>query len=437
MLDVLQHMLRDPNLFFVAAGTMLIGITAGVAGCFTLLKRQSLIGDGVAHAVLPGVVLAYMLTGDKEPWVLFAGSVVSGWLSLWSMQSIGRHTKLSPDTAVGIVLSVFFGLGVMLLGVVQAEQSGNQSGLDKFLFGQAASLLPADVIFLSAVCVLVLVTVGLAYKELQLRSFDPEFARSLGYDHGLVRHLETAMLVVVLTTGLQAVGVILMAAVLIIPAATARYWTDRLRPMLMLSAGFGALAGLVGSVISYSAPAMPTGPWMVVSSALILLLSMLAAPKYGYLSQRWSRRRQSRRIDEENLVKTLWLLREEHGAENAFNRAQILDRRPTNTVRMDAAVGRLADRGWIRRDAETDAWRLTKPGRDEARRLVRIHRLWETYLTELLQIADDHVHDDADSMEHLITPEIEEQLAARLGYPTEDPHRKSIPYGKGDGKDDR
>src|SRR5690606_32527028 len=123
-----------------------------------------------------------MLTGDKDPWILFAGSVLSGWISLWTMQGITRHTKLTPDTAVGIVLSVFFGLGVMLLGVVQAQESGNQSGLDKFLFGQAASLLPMDVAFLSAVCILVLITVALAFKELRLRSFDPEFAKSLGYD---------------------------------------------------------------------------------------------------------------------------------------------------------------------------------------------------------------------------------------------------------------
>ena len=130
MFDASTNIWTDPNLLMVMAGTMLIGITAGVMGSFTLLQRKALIGDGVAHAILPGVVLAYLVTGDKDPWILFLGSMVAGWLSLWTMEQIARRTKLTPDTAVGVVLSVFFGIGVMLMGVVQAQETGNQSGLE-------------------------------------------------------------------------------------------------------------------------------------------------------------------------------------------------------------------------------------------------------------------------------------------------------------------
>ncbi len=427
------YILTDPNLLMVTAGTMLIGITAGVVGSFTLLQRKALIGDGVAHAILPGVILAYMITGDKEPWILFSGSVVAGWVSLWCMDLITRKTTLTADTAVGVILSVFFGIGVMLLGIVQAQESGNQSGLDKFLFGQAASLLPADVIFLSFVCIFVLLTVRFAYKELRVRTFDPQYAKSLGYDRPVIRYIETALLVVVLTTGLQAVGVILMAAVLIIPAATARYWTDRLSTMLMISGAFGASAAVIGSLISYMAPRMPTGPWMVVAASVLLFVSMIIAPKYGALSKYRSHRAQSRRIDEDHLVKTLWMMHENNLEQPGFTMAQIAEWRPTAPSKLEATMKRLIQRGWVKQaENATGQWRLAKPGRDEARRLVRVHRLWETYLTELLAIADDHVHEDADSMEHIITPEIEAQLAIKLGYPESDPHKSKIPYGKED-----
>ena len=414
----------------VIAGTMLIGITAGVVGSFTLLQRKALIGDGVAHAILPGVILAYMLTGEKDPWLLFAGSVIAGWVSLVSMDAITRHTRLTPDTSIGVVLSVFFGVGVMLLGIVQGHESGNQSGLDKFLFGQAASLLTGDVIFLSSVCLLVLATVWYTFKEMRLRAFDIQFAQSLGYDKTILRYIETALLVVVLTTGLQAVGVILMAAVLIIPAATARYWTDRMPSMLAISGAFGALAAITGSLISYTAPKMPTGPWMVVASSALLFVSMIVAPKYGGYS-RWRRhRRQSNRIEEEHVIKAIWLLHERAPAKTGYSIAELSERQYMKADRLPSVLKRLVRKGWIKpQENEVDRWRLAKPGRDEARRLVRVHRLWETYLTELLAIANDHVHDDADSMEHIITPEIEAQLVAKLGHPVVDPHASTIPYG--------
>jgi manganese/zinc/iron transport system permease protein len=431
VLEALLNIWSDPNLLMVIAGTMLVGITAGVLGSFTLLQRKALIGDGVAHAILPGVILAYMLTGDKEPWVLFLGSFVAGWLSLWTMDQISRRTTLTPDTAVGVVLSVFFGLGVMLLGVVQGQETGNQSGLDKFLFGQAASLLPRDVFFLSVVCIIVLGFVSLAFKELRVRTFDPQFAQSLGYDRPFFRYAETGLLVIVLTTGLQAVGVILMAAVLIIPAATARYWTDRFGPMLIYAAVFGAFAAFTGSLVSYTAPRMPTGPWMVITSAFVLFVSMLISPKYGLLSSYYKRRRQSRRIDEDHLIKVMWMMRERSPEQSGFTLAHIAEHRPTDPLKLEETFDRLRKRGWIKaEEGRLHHWRLAKPGRDEARRLVRVHRLWETYLTQLLSIADDHVHEDADSMEHVITPEIEALLIQKLGAPLKDPHLSDIPYGK-------
>ena len=200
--------------------------------------------------------------------------------------------------------------------------------------------------------------------------------------------------------------------------------------MLAISGAFGASAAIVGSLISYTAPKMPTGPWMVVASSALLFISLIVAPKYGAYS-RWRRHvRQSNRIEEDHVIKALWLLREQSPVQIGFTIAELSERQYMKSDRLPAVIKRLVRKGWIKpQENETGKWRLAKLGRDEARRLVRVHRLWETYLTDLLAIADDHVHDDADSMEHLITPEIEAQLVAKLGHPVVDPHASTIPYG--------
>jgi manganese/zinc/iron transport system permease protein len=485
MVDYLLALITDPTLMAVALGTTLIGVTAGLLGCFTLLQRKSMIGDGVAHAILPGVVIAFIFTGHKDPATLFVGSVIAGWISLWAMEVITRRTGLSPETGVGIVLSVFFGLGVMLLGWVQGQQTGTQSGLDHFLFGQAAAMTLDDVRFLSLVSLLVLAYVALSFYGLRLRAFDPWYARSLGVDAPWQRYLENSVFVVVLTTGLQAVGVVLMSAVLILPAAIARYWTDRMPTMMAIAALMAALAAQMGSGISYMSPQMPTGPWMVVVAALMLFLSMALAPRYGFGSMYLRRRRQKQLIDEEHLLKTMWTLeiaskkdvvKEVKKAvakevEKVYDRAidrmepgflasspttssstthpptpgvtllGLVRERPADAATLPRTLKRLLRKGYLQVDQGPtgiypgpagvtlqERWSLTEAGRDEARRLVRVHRLWETYLTELMRIAETHVHRDADWMEHLITPEVEQQLAAKLGYPALDPHRQIIPY---------
>jgi manganese/zinc/iron transport system permease protein len=196
-----------------------------------------------------------------------------------------------------------------------------------------------------------------------------------------------------------------MAAILIIPAATARYWTDRLSTMLIISGAFGASAALIGSLISYMAPRMPTGPWMVVAASTLLFFSMIFAPNYGAMSRYYRHRAQSRRIDEDHLVKTIWMMHESNTEKPGFTLAQMAEWRPTAPSKLEDTMKRLIARGWVKpEDGNVNHWRLAKEGRDEARRLVRVHRLWETYLTELLAIANDHVHEDADSMEHIITP---------------------------------
>ncbi len=423
--------LADPNVRYVLAGTILLGLSAGSLGCFAVLRERALVGDAVAHAVLPGVCLAFIVAGDKNPYWLLMGSLFFGWLSMLVMDIVIRNSKISPDASIGMVLSVFFGLGVVMLTYIQSTGNVNQSGLDAFLFGNAASMLPEDVYVFGFVSLIVLICIAVAYKELKMVSFDPQFAKSLGYPVKRLEFLIATLLVVTITAGLQAVGVVLMASMLIIPAAAARYWTDTLHVMVITAGVFGALAAVSGSWISYSAPAMPTGPWMVVSAAIIFAASFLFAPKRGEVGQWFMKRKNSRKVNEENVLKTLYHLEEADGNQGRIRTEKdVLKRRNMKESTLRNILKKLEAKKLVTcYQGSPNGYLLTENGRQEAARVVRVHRLWELYLTERLEIKGDHVHDDAESMEHVITPEIEERLAELLGHPVLDPHKSRIPYG--------
>jgi manganese/zinc/iron transport system permease protein len=422
--------MQDPNVRWVITGTVLLGLSAGALGCFAVLRRRALVGDAVAHAILPGVCLAFLVAGDKNPLYLLGGAVLFGWISIVVMDYVIAHSKISADASIGMVLSVFFGLGVVMLTYIQSTGNVNQSGLNAFLFGNAASMLRGDVMVFGLVSFLVLIAIVLLYKELKLITFDPSYARVIGYPMKRMEFLIGTLLVVTITAGLQAVGVVLMASMLIIPAAAARYWTDALWVMLLIAALVGAFSGISGSFISYTAPGMPTGPWMVVSAALLFTFSYLLAPKRGEI-RRWIEfRRYRHKVNYENVLKTLYHLEEADEFTNRSRTIQDLQKkRRMKLSDLKRGLKSLIDKGYVVHfPGKPDGYQLMEPGRREAKRIVRVHRLWELYLTEQLELAGDHVHDDAESMEHVITPEIEAELAKKLGEPKLDPHASRIPY---------
>jgi manganese/zinc/iron transport system permease protein len=272
--------------------------------------------------------------------------------------------------------------------------------------------------------------VAFAFKELKLVAFDREFAGTLGWPVGALDLLLNGLTVLAVTVGLQAVGVVLMAAMLVTPAASARYWTDRLPIMIVLAAAFGALSGAIGAVVSMLAPRMPTGPWTVVAATGLFMASLLAAPRRGVFARLLKRWRTNRRIAEENVLKTLWQLGEATGDWDAPRRAaEIATRRRVPVRAIERVLPRLDEAGWL--TPADGAWRLTPAGVDRARRVVRLHRLWEVYLTERLHLAADHVHDDAEEIEHILTPELEAELEHALARPQVDPHQQAIPYEGG------
>ncbi len=292
--DILHDIIFDYTLRNVALGSAILGVVSGVLGTFAVLRRQGLLGDTLAHSALPGVCVAFLLTGSKEPLVLLAGAAVSGLIGTVIMLVMVGQTRLSEDTALGVVLSVFFGVGILMLTYISKQNDANQAGLDKFLFGQAATLVASNVRTLAILGGVALLVVAVLFKEFKLLTFDPGFAASVGYNTNLLAVLLTSLIVVAVVIGLQTVGVVLMAAMLVGPAAAARQWTDRLGPMIGLSALFGAVSGVLGAVLSFTQDRLPTGPMIILSLTLIVAISLGFAPARGmfwqYLRQRRHRR---------------------------------------------------------------------------------------------------------------------------------------------------
>ena len=411
----------------VLLGASLLGIAGGVLGSFALLRRQSLLGDALAHAALPGVCLAFLWTESKHPAVLLSGALVAGLIGALAILGIVTRSRIKPDTSIGIILSVFFGGGIVLLTAIQKLPLGNQTGLDKYLFGQAATLLPADLAVMGGMVVGVLTLTALFFKELKLVSFDREYAASLGYPVRSLEVLLTTLLVVVVVVGLQTVGVVLIVATLITPAAAARQWTESFAVMIALAALIGGGAGATGALFSAQMERMPTGPVIVLCSSSVLVLSILLGSERGVVWSALRSRSVVRRIREENLLKDLYRQGESHGKNwsRFVPLAVLMGIRGQSSRRLRVVGRRLTRRQLLR--TSSDGLRLTEPGLAAAESIVRKHRLWETYLTRRLDLAHDHVHRDADWMEHALDDDAVAQLEAILGYPTEDPHGQAIP----------
>jgi manganese/zinc/iron transport system permease protein len=359
----LAELLSDYTLRTVALGAAALGATAGSLGSFAVLRRQSLLGDAISHAALPGIVLAFLLTGSKAPLVLVLGAAVAGWIGTLLVMQIVDRTRVKSDAALGIVLSVFFGFGLVLLTLAQHRPDASQAGLDRFLFGQAATLLRRDVHTIAILGGSALAVTALAWKELKLLAFDRDFGATLGFRMGAVDVLLTTVLVVAIVIGLQTVGVVLMSAMIVAPASAARQWTDRLGRMVVLAGGFGALAGVAGAVASSRVERLPTGPTIVLWLSALVAASLVLAPGRGLL---WARLRQERARRELHLNAVLAglgaLARQHAGAEHAHDAAVLEALHPG--ARHELAA--LEHRGWAR--SGPGGWSITPAGRAELER---------------------------------------------------------------------
>jgi len=418
--------LQDASVRYALAGSVLLGVCCGLMGALLVVRQLALMGDALSHAVLPGVALGFLWSMTKNPAAIFAGAVGAGLLGAVVVQWIRGTTRHREDAALGFVLSSFFGVGIVLFTMIQNMPGGAKSGLDGFMFGQAAALGPEDVMLLAGVTVLALGAVALFYKEYVLTSFDEGFARSLGLRVKFYHYSLMLLLAFAIVSALQAVGVVLVSAMLVIPAAAAFLLTDRMGTMLVLSAGFGLLAGVAGAFFSFTGRNLPTGPFMVLAAAALFALALFFAPRHG-LATRWSRRRsQAARIRRENTLKAIYHVMEDddfRAADVAVNDVAGRRRETDEVARRELAELRRA--GLATEAAGRVAF--TPEGWQRACEIVRNHRLWELYLTNAAQVAPDHVHDDAEVIEHVLGGETVRQLERRLNYARRDPHGKLIP----------
>lgn len=283
------------NTLIVLQGVSLLGACAGVIGCFAVLRKRSLVGDALAHASLPGVCLAYLVVGEKHFSALLFGAFLSGLVGIAAMAVIQRWTRLKEDVGIALILSTFFGAGVVLLSVIQKMDGSGKAGLDSFIFGKTAGMSEEDVWLIGGLALATLSIVALLYKEYKLVAFDAEFAQVQGWPARLLDFSLMLLLLGVVVIGLPAVGILLMAALLIIPASTARFWTHRLAWMLLLSAGFGAGAGVSGAFASDKLERLPTGPCIILACTTFFVSSLLFAPGRGLIA-RWQERRRDRAI---------------------------------------------------------------------------------------------------------------------------------------------
>jgi len=316
--------LSDANVRYVLAGMMLLGLAGGVLGSFTLLRKRALIGDALAHAALPGIGIAFIVTGTKTIGVLLAGAYAAGVLGVLSLMAIRRYSRVKEDSALAIVLTVFFGVGIVILTYIQKTGKASQSGLDKFLFGQSASLIGGEVLLISAAAVILVTASILLYKEFKLLCFDPGYSSAIGFSAAWLDIILMALAVGAVVIGLQAVGVVLMAALLIIPPVTARLWTNRFGVMIVTAGALGAISGALGSYLSFLAPKMPSGPLTVLAATTLFTVSLFIAPERGLISRMLQHRSNRRRTELENSLRAAaeWLEINHRSLDTAFSPAQ-------------------------------------------------------------------------------------------------------------------
>ena len=269
----------------VLLGTALLGLASGIAGTFAVLRKESLIGDGLSHAALPGVVIAFLLTGIKDIEVLIAGAALSSITAAWLITITVENSKIKFDGALATILSAFFGLGMVLLTYVQSLNNAGQAGLSKFIFGQAATILARDVYITSAAALIIIVLTALFWKELKLISFDVEYAKTLQIPVTFTLILYRSLLIMTIIIGIQSVGAILISSLLIAPAVGARQWTNKLGTMCILAGFFGMVSAIGGTIWSTTVQKLPTGPAIIVILSVIVLLSLIFAPNRGILWQ--------------------------------------------------------------------------------------------------------------------------------------------------------
>ena len=407
---------NDPSVNTVLIGVCLLSINCALTGTYIYLKKNAILGDVISHAVLPGICMAFILHGEKNMPILLLGAFITGFLAAWLNNYIPKISVIKPDTASALILSVFFGTGTILLTVIQKTGNASQSGIDNFIMGKAAGITQSDITFLAIVFAVSVVLILIFRRGLLLYCFDEQFANSVGFKSKFYRFLISFLTVLSVTAGIQAAGVLLVAGLMIIPVVAANFWVRKINLILILASIFGVIAATGGSFISYIKPGIPTGPWIIIVNAFFAFFSILFGIKGGILTRLLEQVKRLLRSREENYLKLLYKQDEDKidlkvSFKNVFVQGFLLCVLYNYiSIKNNCVV-------------------LNLKGYQIAQKVVRRHRLWESYLSKVMHLESDHLHENAELMEHYISDEIESELLSVLGNPIMDPHDKPIPYG--------
>ena len=429
-------LLQDTSVQIVVLGSTLIGISCGLIGSYVVTRKLSLFGDTLSHAVLPGIAIGFLWAESKDNIALMVGATGAGFLGVSCLTFLQKYTHVRQDSALGIVLSGFYAVGICLLTRIQKMEFGNQSGLDSFLFGQASALSVEDLWGIGCTLFIISLFILTAYKKLLITGFDLSFARSIGIRADSLQYVLWLLLAFCIITSLQAIGVILASALLIIPAVTASLLVKRMNSYLLISATLGAFAGLGGSFFSFLGQGMPTGPLIVLVSAGIFIFVLCLRPTDGLLIKWFFSRKNTLRIHRENTLKAVYQILESHDFQHqTINTQALMSKRGIDIVKCEIEIQQLINAGLATTEPRSpklsipgqSILSLTPMGWEYACKIVRNHRLWELYLTNEAKYAPDHVHDDAEKIEHVLGDDTIRQLEHILSNPRKDPHGKLIP----------
>lgn len=430
--------LRGPTL-----GTMLMCLAAAWVGVIVFLRKQSLLGESLSHAAYPGVICGVIIAGisgidsDQESLIavlIIFGAVCTSLLGLWMIQHLEQRLKVRSDSALCFVLSAFFGIGITLASEVQFSHTNLYRQVQTYLYGQAATMSDLHILIYGILCGLVLLTIVAYYKEIQVILFDREYAQSLGINAKPIDGLIFLLIVLAVVIGIRSVGVVLMSAMLISPAVAARQFTNRLSYMFVLAGFFGLLCAFLGNYFSVEGGkilskvypdvrmTLPTGPMIVSVASLLCLISLMIAPKRGLLWRLIRIARFRHRCLCENILKSFW----RHGPHKEIFLSDLLHYQSIGSLHMRFILLQLSYNGWIT-SLSDGSYRLTNEGQIWAAKIVRLHRLWEVYLSDYLGVGAEKVHRNAEEMEHIITPQLERELTLLLQDPKRDPHHQPIP----------
>jgi len=397
--------------------SVMVGISCGLIGTYIMLRRLSLIGDALAHAVLPGVVIGFMIAG-KNPISLFVGALAAGILTSILISYVERNSKIKEDTSIGIIFTGAFALGILL--VSQLKQV--HIDLSSYLFGDVLGVSDPDLILSSIICVFIILSVLLFYKQLLVTSFDPTMAHIIGISTAVVHYFLMTLLSMSIVAGLQSVGVILIIAMLITPPATAFLLTDKLKNLLLLSCTFGIISSVIGLYLSYHLN-FASGASIVLVAAAMFGLTFLFSPKEGIVHKYFRRRENTKLNLIEDIIKLMHRNEEERVEENVIQ--SITSKLGIPEDKINSTLSRIANMGLI--NLEKGNYKLTIKGNKLALRLVRSHRLWETYVTEKNIVTPENIHQDAEKYEHILSDDLLAEIDEELGHPEKDPHGSPIP----------